>query len=397
VKKSPTPVEGVVLTIQPGSGYVKALVGGSNYGNSQFNRAFQAKRQPGSLFKPFVFTAAMDPARGGSALTAASLLDDSPISVETGSGTPWRPQNYDGKFHGRVSVRRSLAFSYNIPAVRAAINAGVPKVIQLASQIGVESRLQPYPSISLGSFEVTPLEIAYAYSVFANEGVKAEPVSILAVATRDGKLLESRSVTMKKVAPAGVCYVMNDILQDVVEYGTAARLRTMGFNKKYAGKTGTTSNYRDAWFIGYSPRLLSLVWVGYDDGHNLRLSGSDAAVPIWGAHMLRVSGLVADVGFRRPDDVVDRSIDPASGRLATDFCPDSRVEIFASGTAPTEQCPLHNGGWSDDPFFRTSEERDPDSAVAEAPAPGEEPPGPVDRRKDKDKKGLRKVLSWIFD
>src|SRR5438876_1463993 len=214
IKSSPTPLEGVMLTIQPGTGYVKAFVGGRSYSKTQFNRAIQAKRQPGSLFKPFVYVTAMDPARGQQALTAATVLDDSPITVRTGNAV-WQPQNYDLRFHGRVSVRDALAHSYNIPAVRAAINAGVPNVIKTASTIGIESRLEPYPSVSLGSFEVTPLEIAYAYSAFANLGVKAEPVSILAISTREGKLLESREVKMKRVASPGACYVMNNILQDV--------------------------------------------------------------------------------------------------------------------------------------------------------------------------------------
>ncbi|OGX09011.1 MAG: hypothetical protein A3K11_04885, partial [Nitrospirae bacterium RIFCSPLOWO2_12_FULL_63_8] len=238
VRSSATPLEGVVLTIQPGSGYVKALVGGRNYSKTQFNRAIQARRQPGSLFKPFVYVTAMDPARGADVLTASTMLDDSPISVQSGAAV-WKPQNYDNRFHGRVTVREALAHSYNIPAVRAAIDAGVPNVIRTASDIGVESKLQPYPSVSLGSFEVTPLEIAYAYSVFANLGVKAEPISILAVVQRDGTLLETRNVKMKRVAPASVCYVMNDVLKDVFDYGTAGRARSLGFQHAYAGKTGT--------------------------------------------------------------------------------------------------------------------------------------------------------------
>src|SRR5205085_12487664 len=151
---------------------------------TQFNRAIQARRQPGSLFKPFVYVTAMDPARKENALNAATVLDDSPITVKTGN-TFWSPQNYDNRLHGRVTVREALAHSYNIPAVRAAIGAGVPNVIKTAATIGIESRLEPYPSVSLGSFEVTPLEIAFAYSAFANLGVKAEPVSILAVSTRE--------------------------------------------------------------------------------------------------------------------------------------------------------------------------------------------------------------------
>ncbi len=397
IRKSKTPLEGVVLTIQPGTGYVKALVGGRKYGQSQFNRAFQARRQPGSLFKPFVYVAAMSPQRGKNALTAASLMDDSPISVASGSGA-WRPQNYDGQFHGRVSLRRALAFSYNIPAVRAAIDAGVPNVIKFASQVGVESKLQPYPSISLGSFEVTPLEIAYAYSVFANEGVKAEPISILAVATPDGKVLEAREVQMKRVAPAGVSYVMNDILKDVISYGTAARLKSSGFTREFAGKTGTTNNYRDAWFIAYSPRILTLVWVGYDDGHNLRLSGSEAAVPIWGAHMKRVVGMVPDVDFRRPAAVVDREIDPASGKLATPSCPTVLNEIFVEGSEPQAVCPLHGGGDTTPYFQADAGTGEPDEARFGDEVSGSSQEQQAEERRQKKKaKGLRRVFGWIFD
>ncbi|HUR81292.1 MAG TPA: PBP1A family penicillin-binding protein [Thermoanaerobaculia bacterium] len=350
IRSSQTPLEGVVLTIQPGTGYVKALVGGRNYSKTQFNRAIQARRQPGSLFKPFVYVTAMDPARGENALTASTMLDDSPISVQAGAAV-WKPQNYDNRFHGRVTVREALAHSYNIPAVRAAIDAGVPNVIKTAANIGVESKLQPYPSVSLGSFEVTPLEIAYAYSVFANLGVKAEPVTILAVVQRDGGIKETREVKMKRVAPASVCYVMNDVLKDVFNYGTAGRARSLGFEHAYSGKTGTTNNYRDAWFIGYSPRILSLVWVGFDDGHSVRLAGGDACVPIWTRHMNRIDGLVADVDWKRPEDVTERQIDPDSGMLATAYCPQTRSEVYVAGTEPRAVCSLHAGSGEPSPFW----------------------------------------------
>ncbi len=398
IKTSQTPLEGVMLTIQPGTGYVKALVGGRNYSKTQFNRAIQAKRQPGSLFKPFVYVTAMDPQRGASAFTPATVLEDSPISVQAGNAV-WRPQNYDLRFHGLVTVRDALAHSYNIPAVRAAINAGVPNVIKTAASIGVESRLEPYPSISLGSFEVTPLEIAYAYSVFANLGVKAEPVSILAVATRDGKLLESREVKMKRVAPANVCYVMNDMLKDVFTYGTAGKARSLGFTREYAGKTGTTSNYRDAWFIGYSPRLLSLVWIGFDDGHSVRLSGGDACVPIWTAHMNRVAGLVPDVDWKRPDDVIVREVDPLSGMLATPFCPSSHREIFVAGTEPTSVCPLHAGSgepntiWHDSPFPPTVSEEGTENGTDQGQTPADQD---RDRRKKDRDSAIQRLLKRIF-
>jgi penicillin-binding protein 1B len=396
IRKSNVPLEGVVVTIQPGTGYVKALVGGRNYSKTQFNRAIQAKRQPGSLFKPFVYVTAMDPARGRGALTAATVLDDSPIAINAGNAI-WRPQNYDNRFHGPVTVREALAHSYNIPAVRAAMTAGVPNVIKTATDIGVQSRLQPYPSISLGSFEVTPLEIAYAYSVFANLGVKAEPVSILAVSTRDGTLLETRQVRMKRVAPASVCYVMNDMLKDVFDYGTAGRARSLGFKREFSGKTGTTSNYRDAWVIGYSPRILSLVWIGFDDGRSVRLAGGDACVPIWTAHMNRIGGLIPDVDWRRPDDVQELQIDPQSGMLATPWCPDTKDEIFVAGTEPESVCPLHAGSGEPSPFF----EPDSEDVLSDATSPNPAGTGnPEERRAEaerkRDDKGIRKLLRRIF-
>ena len=392
LRKSPVPLEGVMLTIQPGTGYVKALVGGRNYSKTQFNRAIQARRQPGSLFKPFVYITAMDPQRGQQAFTAATVLDDSPISVRTGNAV-WQPQNYDLRFHGRVPVRLALAHSYNIPAVRAAIDAGVPNVIKTAATIGIESHLEPYPSVSLGSFEVTPLEIAYAYSAFANLGVKAEPISILAVSTREGKLLESREVKMKRVAPASVCYVMNDILKDVFTYGTASKARLLGFDRPFAGKTGTTSNYRDAWFIGYSPRILNLVWIGFDDGHSVRLAGGDACVPIWTQHMNRIAGLVPNVDWHRPDDVIDRQIDPESGMLATPYCPQTRDEIFVSGTEPTQLCPLHSGSGEPSPLWSNTE-----PAIANNGEPGQAQPQPDQQKKRDDRRehGIKRILRMIF-
>ena len=403
LRKSATPLDGVMLTIQPGTGYVKALVGGRNYSKTQFNRAIQARRQPGSLFKPFVYIAAMDPARGQQALTAATVLDDSPITVKVGNAM-WTPQNYDLRFHGPVTVREALAHSYNIPAVRAAIDAGVPNVVKEAGAIGIESHLAPYPSVSLGAFEVTPLEIAYAYSAFANLGVKAEPISILAVSERDGTLLESREVKMRRVAPASLCYVMNDILKDVFTYGTGGRARSLGFERAFAGKTGTTSNYRDAWFIGYSPRILSLVWVGFDDGKSIRLAGGDACVPIWTAHMNRVAGLVPDVEWRRPDDVVDREIDPQSGQLATPWCPQTRGEVFVAGTEPTSVCPIHAGTGEPSTFGRESgilrEQRAAAGEPAiEAPQPGQpgQPGTAPQQQKEKEKeRGIKRLLRAIF-
>jgi penicillin-binding protein 1B len=395
LRNSPTPLEGVVLTIQPGTGYVKALVGGRSYSKTQFNRAIQARRQPGSLFKPFVYATAMDPARGQQAFTAATVLDDSPISVKNGNAV-WTPQNYDHTYHGQVPVRKALAYSYNIPAVRAAMNAGVSNVIKTAATIGIESHLEPYPSVSLGSFEVTPLEIAYAYSAFANLGVKAEPISILAVSTRDGKVLESREVKMKRVAAASVCYVMNDILKDVLKYGSGNKASQLGFKRPFAGKTGTTSSFRDAWFIGYSPRILSLVWLGFDDGHSVRLAGGDACVPIWTTYMKSIDGLIQHVDWKRPEDVVEKLIDPLSGMLATPYCPESKNEIFVSGTEPTSVCPIHAGSGEPSLYWRdNAEPTQTDAQGGLLLNPAQPRPTPQQQQKQKEH-GIRKWWRGLF-
>jgi penicillin-binding protein 1B len=393
IRNADAPLQGVVITIQPGTGYVRALVGGRDYGKSQFNRALQAKRQPGSLFKPFVYVAAMDPRRGDEALTAASLLDDSPISVGT-----WTPQNYDGEFHGRTTLRQALVHSYNIPAVRAAMDAGVGSVIELASDVGVRSTLKPYPSISLGSFEVTPLEIAYAYSVFANEGVKATPVSILSVVTREGKILESRDVKMARVAPASVSYIMNDILQDVVQRGTAARVGSSGIGKDFAGKTGTTNDYRDSWFIGYTPRVLTVVWIGFDDNRTTRLSGSNGALPIWIDYMKRVSPMIPDAQFKRPDGVVDVEIDPETGLRATPACPTLRNELFVAGTEPDETCYLHTS--YRDRYFPFLPDfpgapREGGAIAEDAPVRDEEPADAQRESRDERRKKKTKFERWL--
>jgi len=371
VRKADAPLEGVVVTIEPGTGYVKALVGGTSYRRSQFNRAVQAKRQPGSLFKPFVYAAAMSPDRP-EPLTAATVLDDSPIEVRTAKDT-WSPQNYDNEFHGLMSVREALARSYNIPAVRAVQSAGVQNVIDVASSVGVTSRLEPYPSIALGAFEVTPLEIAYAYSVFANGGVKAEPVSILAVVNADGSLRENREVRMRRVIPASLAFVVNDILRDVLRYGTAQRAGRSGFRDQYAGKTGTTNNYRDAWFVAYTPRILSLVWIGYDDNRTTRLGGSNGAQPIWIRHQAAINGMIPSSEFRRPAGIITRDIDPETGMLATPGCTETKAEVFIDGTQPTMLCPLHAYDF-ESALFR----------------------GEIETNRETRSERIRRLLPWLF-
>jgi membrane carboxypeptidase/penicillin-binding protein len=227
-------------------------------------------------------------------------------------------------------------------------------------------------------------------------------VSILAVSKADGTLLESREVKMRRVAPAGLCYVMNDILKDDFIYGTGSKARQMGFDRPFAGKTGTTSNYRDAWFIGYSPRILSLVWIGFDDGHSVRLAGGDACVPIWTNYMNRVIGAVPDVDWRRPDDVVERDIDPESGGLATPWCPQTRQEVYVAGTEPTQVCPLHGG--TGEPNFVSRQDQVfneiPSAQPGQPAAPQQQSPQqqqqPQQAQPQRQPRTLRRLLRSIF-
>jgi len=201
---------------------------------------------------------------------------------------------------------------------------------------------------------------------------------------------------MKRVAPASVCYVMDDMLKDVLVYGTGSKVRQLGFSRPFAGKSGTTSNYRDAWFIGYSPRVLSLVWIGFDDGHSVRLAGGDACAPIWASYMNRIVGTVPDVDWKRPDDVVEREIDPQSGMLATPFCPQEKSEIFVSGTEPTSVCPLHAGSGEPSPAWRDGF---PTITAGPPPVSDEQQPPPdnnqKNERRDRDK-GIKRLLKIIF-
>jgi len=199
-------------------------------------------------------------------------------------------------------------------------------------------------------------------------------------------------VKMRRVAPAGLCYVMDDILKDVFIYGTGSKARQLGFDRPFAGKTGTTSNYRDAWFIGYSPRILSLVWIGFDDGHSVRLSGGDACVPIWTTYMNRVVGQVPQVDWRRPDDVVTRDIDPESGGLATPWCPQTRHEVYVAGTEPTQVCPLHGG--TGEPNFVLRQ----DQVLNEPPQPEQQsvPQQPQQQQQQKRERSIRRLLRAIF-
>lgn len=338
------PLQGALLALEPRTGAVRAFVGGRDYRSSQFNRVTQAHRQPGSLFKPFVYLAAFARRDMEKPITPATILEDTPITVtwdKGGEDEQWSPHDYDGEFRGSMSVRRALELSINIPTVRTALAAGLPAVLATARAAGVGSQLRGYPSIALGAFEVSPLEIASAYSVFANEGVRVEPMAIVGVVTSDGRVLERKETPLAPVLPADAVFLVDSLMRGAVDRGTASAARAGGVKGVLAGKTGTTNDYRDCWFVGFSPRFLAAVWVGYDDNRPVRLTGTQAAVPIFADFSRSVPAQFFAENFPVPSDIVTAETDPDTGYLATPDCPRRMTEVFISGTQPSVSCPVH--------------------------------------------------------
>lgn len=344
-------LQGTLIAVQPQTGQIKAMVGGRNYSVSQFNRAVQARRQPGSLFKPFVYAAALAEAvtPEGSPYTPATLIEDSPISLPSPDGV-WSPQNYDKIFHGPVTVQTALENSMNAATVRLADSIGTERVIAMAESMGIRSPLKNVPSLALGTSEVVPLEIALAYGTIANGGIRVEPIAVKEVVSADGHVLERRTLEMTPALTPQQAYLLTTLLEGVVERGTGRGVVNRGFTRPVAGKTGTTSNYKDAWFLGFTPDLLGLVWVGFDAGPagesssaDLKLTGSQAALPIWTDFMKRATAGRPVSRFPVPPGIVFETIDPASGLISSPDCPNGIREAFIQGTEPQYRCGESDG------------------------------------------------------
>jgi penicillin-binding protein 1B len=343
---SDSPVQAALVAVDPRTGDVLAMVGGRDYGESQFNRAVHARRQPGSSFKPIVTLAALSRSDqmdgGGRPFTLATVLSDQPLEVETPAG-PWQPVNYDGRFHGRVSLREALERSLNVPFARLGLEIGPERIVETARKVGIESPVKPYPSIALGAFEVTPLEMARAYGVLATGGYRADSRSVLGILEPDGEVVMVREVITRPVASPAETYLVTSALRGAVERGTGRSLRALGFDGVVAAKSGTTNGFRDGWFIGYTPTLAVAVWVGFDDGQSLGLSGSRVALPIFARFMTAATGRQGDhgpwgsSGFIRPAGLEVVDVDPVTGLRAGPGC-SGRPELFLSGTAPVSSC-----------------------------------------------------------
>jgi len=335
-KKDPQKqLQGAIIVLQPKTGYILAMVGGRDYNVTQFNRITQAKRQPGSAFKPFVYLAALD------RFTPATRLSNIPVTYKVG-GKEWRPENYSPIPEEQMSLRTALARSVNIATVDLAMKLGLDNVVRTASAFHFSTPLEPYPSLALGALEVIPLELARAYCAFAADGLLPVPLSLKEVSDENGNTLNSKHMEVEQAVPPAKAFIMDSLLNSVVVEGTASSLKTLGVSQPVAGKTGTTSDSRDAWFVGYTPDILAMVWVGFDDGTSMQGTGASAALPIWADLMKNIPQYLSGGWFRRPEGVVDRVICSESGQLAIPGrCPDTLREVFLEQLAPTEYCSIH--------------------------------------------------------
>jgi penicillin-binding protein 1B len=337
-------LQGAVLVLEPSTGAILALVGGRDYRVSQFNRAVQAHRQAGSLFKPFVYLAAFEASREGHEphLTPATLIADEPVTFESENGT-WSPQNYDHQFRGNVTVRTALEQSLNVPAVRVAKAVGTKPILDVIRQLGVTTEVPKDLSVALGSPTVSLLDMSSAYGTIANGGIWVRPTSLRATSDREGTALWNAAPDRRQAVSPQAAYLVTSLLEGVISRGTARKAKVLDLTGAIAGKTGTTDGYRDAWFIGYSADVVIGVWVGFDDERSIRLTGTQAALPIWIDIAKRIVPAHAPP-FVLPSGVIVRAIDPKTEQLATSQCPEQVDEVFIEGTEPTVYCEVHGGG-----------------------------------------------------
>jgi penicillin-binding protein 1A len=322
-------VEGALVAIEQDTGFIRALIGGYDYVRSDFNRALYAKRQPGSAFKPVIYAAALN-----HGFSPASIIMDEPVTYPGGPKGDWSPENYDHKFYGPTTLREALTYSRNVVTVKLVDAVGISNILDFARNIGVQGDMPRDLTIALGSLSVTPLELALCYSVFANNGLKATPIAIKYITDSKGRILESNEPEAEEVISPQTAFLITSMMEDVVKNGTGWRAKALG--RPVAGKTGTTNEYRDAWFVGYTPDIVVSVWVGFDDTKPLgsQETGARAASPIWVLFMKNfLSGEPEE--FTVPEGIVSRTIDPSTGLLSKDDS-EGIKEYFKEGTEPKQ-------------------------------------------------------------
>jgi penicillin-binding protein 1B len=355
-----------LIALDPHTGEIKAMVGGSDYATSQLNRIVQASRQPGSIFKPLVYAAALETAfdggkqddtaaeaapanntdtegEHGGVITAITRLIDEPTTFVYDNGRTYEPNNYHEEYRGTVTVRTALENSLNVPTIKVAERIGYNRVAAMAKRLGLNAKIKGYPSVALGAFEVTPIEMAGAYTAFANEGRRVEPHALLRVTSPDGSVNKRYTYEPQTVLRPELAYLMTHLMEGVIDRGTAQGVRARGFSLPAAGKTGTS---RDGWFAGYTKDFLVIAWVGYDDNRDLNLEGARSALPIWTEFMMKATQLYPPrdpdrMSFDAPPGVEFARIDADSLQLAEDACMNTFQEAFIAGTAPTTYCTLH--------------------------------------------------------
>ena len=337
---APDYIQSGAVAIDPHTGHIKMMVGGRSFREKKFNNVLQARRQPGSAFKTFIYIAALD-----NGYSPSDVLLDTPIVIEMPNGEVYKPRNFSEKFHGAVSLRHALDKSINIPAVKLLQKLGGPAVIGMAHDLGIRSRLMPYLSLALGAQEVTLIELTSAFGVMAAEGIRAEPMAILKIVDRNGNILEEFREEREEVLTPQIAFMVTDMLRTVIDEGTGRTARSLGLRIPCAGKTGTTDDYADGWFIGYSADLAVGVWTGFShkvismgDG----MVGARVALPLWTWVMLAAHPGNRGRDFDRPDGITEAMVCVESGLTATPYCRNVRREMFIEGFEPKRQCDLHN-------------------------------------------------------
>ncbi len=325
-------VQAGLISLEPSTGYIKSMVGGYDFSKSQFNRATQAVRQPGSAFKPIIFATALQ-----DGYTPASIIIDSPVIFNEKEDTfgKWKPVNFEKKFYGPTSVRTALTQSRNVVTIKLLQNTGVPKAIQMARRLGITTDLSNNLSIALGSSGVTLYELVSAYSIFANQGMRLPPVPIRYIKDRNDEVLYTYEPVGEPILSSGMAYMVTNLMESVVQHGTAHVIRET-LNRPIAGKTGTTNDYNDAWFIGFSPELVTGVWVGKDQDESLGVNetGTRTAIPIWLKYMQEALKDVPIKSFPIPNDVTYIKINQETGQETTFDDPDGRFEVFLNDNLP---------------------------------------------------------------
>ena len=335
-KGSKESLQAALISIQPATGGILAYLGGRRYDQSQFDRVSQAFRQPGSAFKPVVYAAAFENGRA----TPASFLEDEPLTLAVGNAS-WSPKNDDGEYHGWVTVRTALEHSYNLATERLALLVGIPKIVALGHALGITSEMQPFPAVALGAAAVAPIELGTVYASLAAGGIRPPVHGLLAVVDSHGRPVTGAPLAdPERVLSSESGFLVTSLLQGVLERGTGAGAAPQ-LRGRLAGKTGTTNDRRDSWFAGYAPERATVVWVGYDDNAVTRLSGARAALPIWSRFTLAVAPPGGYSTFLQPPGISSALIDPETGLLATEYCPQVFTEVFHRGEVPTESCNLH--------------------------------------------------------